>query len=599
MNEEFAPEVFPIPDNIPPEESLDTRLTPVPPEPSAAEESVTSADRESPSFETPDSEGLSDNMLSVEDAATLSDSAYGFTDTPDLAELPELSDDIPVLPVYTDTLDLSGDSQIYTPEYGSMSETPEEAPGDSLADEAVTDIILDTLAQQDLEGAQGPVLSPEETNQVLDDLISAMGSSPADAAPEEYSAATEEIIYETTESEPVPKKERPVRKGRPKRKSGDGLLSIPHLLSAAIWLVIIVAIGVTLGRGIWVCAADVLAFGRESKEVTISITADDTMESIAEKLHDAGLINIPDLFLLYANLTGVEEEHKITTGTFTLNTVYDYMALVSHMGPRATNRVVVEDVLIPEGFNCRQIFALLEEKGICKAADLEAYAASGELKEYWFLEDVPRGDKYCLEGFLFPDTYDFYENSTPKMALEKMLDGFRYRFSEELKAQIPVLNERLTEMMRKNGESEEFIAANQLTLRDVLTVASLIEEETANTDESYRIASVIYNRLFSWGNTPRYLNIDATVIYALGGKTDLNHEDMAVDNPYNTYTNTGLTPGPISNPGLASIQAALNFEDTSYYYYTLNYSTGEHQFSKTYEEHVKWVEKFNKEKNNG
>ena len=485
--------------------------------------------------------------------------------------------------------------------HDAASFTEELSPVDT-SDEAVTDIILETLALENQEGADGFQLSPEQTDLVLDDLITAVDTWEEQPNSESGEEPAWPVFDETEPQVAEPKevkKERPVRKGRPKRKSGDGLLSIPHLLSAAIWLVIIVAIGVTLGRGIWVCAADVLAFGRESKEVTISITADDTMESIADKLHDAGLINIPDLFLLYANLTGVEEEHKITTGTFTLNTVYDYMALVSHMGPRATNRVVVEDVLIPEGFNCRQIFALLEEKGICKAADLEAYAASGELKEYWFLEDVPRGDKYCLEGFLFPDTYDFYENSTPKMALEKMLDGFRYRFSEELKAQIPVLNERLTEMMRKNGESEEFIAANQLTLRDVLTVASLIEEETANTDESYRIASVIYNRLFSWGNTPRYLNIDATVIYALGGKTDLNHEDMAVDNPYNTYTNTGLTPGPISNPGLASIQAALNFEDTSYYYYTLNYSTGEHQFSKTYEEHVKWVEKFNKEKNNG
>ena len=288
----------------------------------------------------------------------------------------------------------------------------------------------------------------------------------------------------------------------------------------------------------------------------------------------------------------MEEEHKITTGTFTLNTIYDYNALVNHMGPRATNRVVIEDVLIPEGYNCRQIFNLMEERGICKAADLEAYAASGELGDYWFLEGVERGSKYCLEGFLFPDTYDFYENSTPKLVLEKMLDGFEYRFTQEMFEQLPVLNERLTEMMKENGENEQYIAEHQLTLRDLLTVASMIEEETANNAESFRIASVIYNRLFSWGDTPRYLNIDASIIYALDGKTDLTAEDMAVDSPYNTYTHTGLTPGPISNPGLASIQAALNFEDTSYYYYVLNPATGEHQFSKTYEEHQKYVEQF-------
>ena len=317
------------------------------------------------------------------------------------------------------------------------------------------------------------------------------------------------------------------------------------------------------------------------------------METIATKLHEAGLVNYPELFLLFADLTDVEEKGKITTGTFTLNTIYDYNALIKHMSPRAGNRAVIEDVLIPEGYSCRQIFALLEEKGICKAADLEAWAANGELDDYWFLEGVERGDKYCLEGFLFPDTYDFYENSTPKQALEKMLDGFNYRFTDEMKEMLPQLNERLTAMMKKNGDSEAFIKEHQLDLRELITVASLIEEETANNTESYKIASVIYNRLFSWGSNPRYLNIDAAIFYALGEHKDaLTSADLQVDSPYNTYLYQGLVPGPISNPGLASIKAALNFEDTSYFYYVLNPETGSHQFSKTYTEHQKWVEKF-------
>ena len=382
-------------------------------------------------------------------------------------------------------------------------------------------------------------------------------------------------------------KERPVRKGRPQRKKGAGMLGIPHMLATVVWLLIIVAIGTTLGRMLWVCAADVLAFGRGDQDVVISVTTDDTMESIAQKLQRAGLVRYPELFLLYADLTDAEED--ITTGTFTLNTVYDYHALVSQMSPRSGARAVVEDVLIPEGYNCRQIFALLEEKGICKAADLEAWAAEGDLSEYWFLDGVERGHKYCLEGFLFPDTYDFYENSTPRAALEKMLDGFEYRVSEEMRAKIPVLNEHLTAMMRKNGDSEEFIAANQFDIRDVVNVASLIEKETASNQESYRIASVIYNRLFNWGSTPRYLNIDATIIYALGGKSDLTAEDMAVDSPYNTYTNVGMTPGPIANPGLASIEAALDPETTSYYYYVLDPDKGAHQFSQTLAEHEKKI----------
>lgn len=393
----------------------------------------------------------------------------------------------------------------------------------------------------------------------------------------------------------VRRRTRAARKGRPRRKKGSGLLSIPHMLAAAIWLLVILAIGVSLGRMIWVCAADVLAFGRESKEVTVSVTSDDTMESIAQKLQDAGLIRYKKLFLLYADLS--HAERKMTTGTFTLNTLYDYNALVKQMSPRSGNRAVVEDVLIPEGYSCRQIFERLEEKGVCKAADLEQWAANGELGDYWFLSDVTRGDKYCLEGYLFPATYDFYENSTPKQVLTKMLDAFQANFTEELNAQLPALNERVSQMMRDDGKSEDFIAQNQITLHQLITVASLIEKETASHEESPKIASVIYNRLFRWGDTPRYLNIDASVIYALNGKTGLTAEDMAVDSPYNTYTHTGLTPGPISNPGIASMKAALNPEDTDFYYYVLNPETGTHEFTKTYEEHQALVEKFKNAEN--
>lgn len=497
-------------------------------------------------------------------------------------------------------------------EYGSaedMELIPGEFTEENILSDNLMDEILDTVPECDAaEEIHHKDLELPQTGDELmaadHDMYSAGLQHPEDVeflydeTPDDADfreTEDDEIFHpaqQEEEKQPSVRKERPVRKGRPQRKKGVGMLGLPHLFAAIIWLLIILAIGTTLGRMLWVCAADVLAFGREDQDVTISITTDDTMESIAAKLKAAGLIRYPELFLIYADLTDVEEEGKITTGTFTLNTVYDYHALVRHMSPRSGSRAVVEDVLIPEGYNCRQIFALLEEKGICKAAELEKWAAEGELSDYWFLEGVERGSIYCLEGFLFPDTYDFYENSTPRAALEKMLDGFEYRFSAEMRDKIPALNEHLTAMMRKNGNTEEFIAANQFDVRDVVNVASLIEKETANDQESYKIASVIYNRLFNWGKTPSYLNIDATIIYALGGKSDLTKEDMAVDSPYNTYTNIGMTPGPIANPGLASIEAALNPESTSYYYYVLNPEAGTHTFSKTLAEHEKLVRKY-------
>lgn len=374
---------------------------------------------------------------------------------------------------------------------------------------------------------------------------------------------------------PAPEKQkpdfdRPARKGRPKRKKGEGLLGIPNILATVVWLTLIVAIGVTLGRMLWVCAADVLAFGREDKAVTITVYDSDTMDDIVEKLHDAGLIRYKSLFNLYASISDAEED--IDPGIYDLNTRYDYHALVNMMSA-SSNRTVVEDVLIPEGYTCKQIFELLEEKRVCTAVDLAAYAASGELKDYWFLENVDRGSEYCLEGYLFPDTYDFYKNASPKEVLEKMLDNFDYRFNEEMRAQLDTLNANVT--------------GGAFTIREVTIVASLIEKESAAPAESAKIAGVIYNRLFNWGSTPAYLNIDASIIYAQGGISD--HIDTSLDSPYNTYTNTGLTPTPISNPGLSSLKAALAPESHNYYYYVLNPSTGMHTFSTTYEEHTSYV----------
>ena len=371
---------------------------------------------------------------------------------------------------------------------------------------------------------------------------------------------------------PASPRQRPVRKGRPRKTGGEGLLGIPHILVTIVWLVLIVVIGVTLGRMIWVCAADVLAFGRENKPVTITVYESDTMDDITDKLYDAGLVRYKSLFNFYADISHAEK--KIDPGIYDLNTRYDYHALVNMMSASST-REIVEDLLIPEGYTCRQIFALLEENRICTAQDLCAYAANGELKDYWFLENVTRGSKYCLEGFLFPDTYDFYKNSSPREVLEKLLDNFDYRFSEEMRGQIDTLNATVTD--------------GSFTVREVTIVASLIEKETASASESPRIAGVIYNRLFHW-EYPALLNIDAAIIYAQDGATD--RIDTSLDSPYNTYRNVGLTPTPIANPGLASLQAALNPESHNYYYYVLNPATGAHQFSTTQEEHEQYRAQF-------
>lgn len=379
------------------------------------------------------------------------------------------------------------------------------------------------------------------------------------------------------DSEDAPKKAAPGgRKTRPAPKKGYGLFGLPHIFSTVIWLFIILAIGVTLGRTLWVSCADLMAFGKPDHQVTITITEDDTIETIAQKLGDANLIEYPKLFEMFATLTGKDAD--IDVGTFTLNSKLDYNAMINNMINYGPAREQVE-IMIPEGYNCAQIFALLEERGVCTVAQLEEYAANGELGDYWFLEDVERGDKYCLEGFLFPDTYKFYTNDEPRNALRKFLDGFDYRFTDVMREKLDTIKER---------------TGLDLSIREVVTIASMVERETASNAESYKISAVIFNRLRNSADFP-YLNIDATLIYALGGNIDpetglsmpLTEEQMYMDHPYNTYTNLGLPPGPIANPGRNSLDAALDPDpdSTKIFYYVYNPQANAHIFARYLWEH--------------
>ena len=435
--------------------------------------------------------------------------------------------------------------------------------------------ILEEVAEQEVQEEQE---APKESELFKDEEYrEAFGDG------EDLEAVFEEEAEAPAEEPKSEEEEEPIRKKRPKPKKGYGLLGIPHILVTAVWLAIVVAIGITLGRLIWVIAADVLAFGKEDQVITITIDDDDSLEDVIDKLESSGLIRYPAAFRFYAQLTDVEAENAISPGTYDLNTMYDYNALVKSMHAYSPAREVVE-VTIPEGYSCAQIFSLLEKKGVCTASELEDYAANGELDEYWFLEGVERGDKYCLEGYLFPDTYKFYTNDDPERVLEKFLDDFDYRFSDLMKERVDELNARLTEIMAGKNYSEEEIQSKLVTIREVVIIASLIEKESANDAESYKISSVIYNRLYDWSYPP-FLNIDAALVYALDGKEVLTAADKELDSPYNTYLYQGLVPGPIANPGLSSLNAALLPEDTNYYFYALDPDVNEHHFSTTQSEH--------------
>lgn len=402
---------------------------------------------------------------------------------------------------------------------------------------------------------------------------------PAEAPVEEFPEDYQEDDFDGEEEDRGPEKPR----NRQRRRI------VPLFVKVLLYLVIVGVAAVGLGFAAWECAQDLLAFGRSDEQLSVTIHTGDSVDAIAQMLKDEGVIKYPWLFKFYCNFTDSNE--KMDPGVYDICYNYDYHALVSSMRTNSNNRVTVR-VMIQEGATCAQIFALLEKNNVCTVEQLEECAASTEF-DYWFLEGIPYGAENRLEGFLFPDTYDFYEEDNPSRVLEKFLSNFNKKFTDEAKEQLTVLNETLAQRLRNAGYGDDYIAAHEITVYELITVASMIERESGGVQESGDISAVIYNRLCNPANFP-YLQIDATIVYALGGITEaLTYEDLQYDSPYNTYLYSGLPVGPISNPGLNSIAASLYPSDENYYYYALDKSTGFHYFARTYDEFNRFLQENN------
>jgi len=353
----------------------------------------------------------------------------------------------------------------------------------------------------------------------------------------------------------------PPRRTYRSRRRGGGVMM--GCMRALIWFLLVIGISAGLAGFAWLCADDLLSLTSESEEVVITVRADDEVVDVAYELQDKGLIKYPWLFRLFGIFAHADE--KIEPGTYTLDKVMDYRALVSAMRQRSAYRTTV-NVTIPEGFTVEQILQRLAEKGVNTYEELSDTCANHDF-EYSFLADIPLGAENRLEGYLFPDTYTFYVGENPISAMDKLLANF---------------SRKMTNTYREKAEELGY------TIEEILVIASLIEKEAADTSEMSTISSVIHNRL----NSQYYpkLQIDATIQYILEErKAQLSYEDLQIDNPYNTYVYEGLPPGPICCPGNAAIKAALYPKTTKYYFYALT-TEGVHEFARTAEEHQKIIE---------
>ncbi len=299
-----------------------------------------------------------------------------------------------------------------------------------------------------------------------------------------------------------------------------------------------------------------------TNKVIFKIAKGSGTKEIAASLKDMGLIKNEAIYRFLSKFNGYDGNYNAGTYTLCDGLSYEEIMVILTGSPDTVT------VTFPEGFSIIQMAERLEAKNVVSADAFLKAVQTADVSSYDFIEDFSSHD-YRLEGYLFPDTYEFGVDCEPETVIYKMLNRFREVF-------LPKYYEQIEEL----GYS----------LNDVITMASIVEREAKLASERKTIAGVFYNRLSHSEGFPK-LQSCATVQYVhkkLYNKTlvKISYEDILVDDPYNTYQIDGLPPGPICNPGLAAIKAALYPEEHKYYFFVAKADeSGGHVFSKTAAEH--------------
>ncbi|MCL2593404.1 MAG: endolytic transglycosylase MltG [Defluviitaleaceae bacterium] len=325
------------------------------------------------------------------------------------------------------------------------------------------------------------------------------------------------------------------------------VINVTVMLLVVYALIIITGRSFDMGQDI---VADLVGEYGEGVEIEIEVSDDVRVNDLANILAEAGIINSPLLFRLENILQGTN--HTITAGTYTLNTTMNSIEIVNTL--RQNNAIATDVVItIREGFRLVDIAEYLETMGFFTAEEF-LFAANHSRFNHSFLVDIPIRENQ-LEGYLFPDTYRVFPNSTPEMIINRLLDRFE-------------------EIYAPHAQSAR---AMGLTMDEVIIIASIIERETRIQDEKEHFSQIIHNRL----EAELPLNMPSTISYVVDRPRDrLSHNDFNIDSPFNTFIHDGLPVGPISNPSEASIIAAINPSSGNLLYFIMNEDEpGEHIFS--------------------
>lgn len=306
-----------------------------------------------------------------------------------------------------------------------------------------------------------------------------------------------------------------------------------------------------------------------SRTVTFTVNQGDTATTISRRLQQAGIIQSTELFDELTALEGLQ--NGLASGQYDLSANMPVSEVIARLHQGAASAF---KVTIPEGKRVEEVATILQQAGVVQSADfLTALKAGGY--NYDFLAGDPKGAG--LEGYIFPDTYDFPKHNTPQDVVNAMLKDFGQRVTPDLRA-----------AFKQEG----------LSLHQAVTLASIVEREAQDPSERPVIASVFFNRL----KQGMPLQSDPTVQFVLAAdpqsvaqfgwwKKDLSLDEYKIASPYNTYINPGLPPGPIANPGLASLQAVAHPAQTKYLFFVAK-GDGTHAFAETFAEHQANIAKY-------
>ena len=355
--------------------------------------------------------------------------------------------------------------------------------------------------------------------------------------------------YDNQENQEVRRKRR-----RSRRHKNSGCAG------TMVYVIAVVGASLVISLAAIFTANDVFAFVKDNAMQQFYVSENTKLADLAKDLDKQGIINYGTVFKAYLAVKG-DSADDVLAGEYQLNPSMDYGQIIDKLTNSSSSDTL--QITIPEGYSVAQVRQLLLDNHVCTADALDKVLNQYPFK-HDFLQDEKPVEEGWLEGYLFPDTYEIYKgNGSVVDTVNKMLNNFASRYGSEI-----------TDGANELGRS----------MHDIVTVASLVEREAQRDDERARIAGVIYNRLNNSSEFP-YLQVDASVLYGLGRTSGkLTDEDLKSDSPYNLYTTEGLPPGPICNPGYASLYAASHPESHDYYYYVAM-PDGSHLFASSYEEH--------------